>query len=94
MSDMELLLHHRIRRRAYELWDTGGRLDGQAEQHWLAAEREVLEQMNAHAAGSTPVSPRRQKRSGAKWVPAEERLGKFSKEPRDMSIGSSDSTSL
>jgi hypothetical protein len=53
---MELLLHHRIRRRAYELWDTGGRLDGQAEQHWLAAEREVLEQMNAHAAGA-PLCP-------------------------------------
>jgi hypothetical protein len=63
---MELLLHHRICRRAYELWDTGGRLDGQAEQHWLAAEREVLEQINADAAGSTPVSPPRQKRSGAK----------------------------
>jgi hypothetical protein len=63
---MELLLHHRICRRAYELWDSGGRLDGQAEQHWLAAEREVLEQINADAAGSTPVSPPRQKRSGAK----------------------------
>jgi hypothetical protein len=63
---MELLLHHRICRCAYELWDIGERLDGQAEQHWLAAEREVLEQINAHAAGSTPVSPPRQERSGAK----------------------------
>ena len=44
---MELLLHNRIRQRAHELWNAGGRLDGQAEQHWLAAERDVLEQMSA-----------------------------------------------
>jgi Protein of unknown function (DUF2934) len=63
---MELSLHHRIRQRAYEIWDAGGRLDGQAEQHWLAAEREALEQMNAHVAGSTLGSRPRQKRSGVK----------------------------
>jgi hypothetical protein len=63
---MELSLHHRIRQRAYELWTAGGRLDGQAEQHWFAAEREVLEQMKPEAiASSTPFSAPRQKRSGA-----------------------------
>jgi hypothetical protein len=44
---MELSLHNRIRQRAHELWNAGGRLDGQAEQRWLAAERDVLEQMSA-----------------------------------------------
>jgi branched-chain amino acid transport system substrate-binding protein len=38
---MELSLHHRIRQRAYELRDAGGRRDGQ-----ITAEREVLEQMS------------------------------------------------
>jgi hypothetical protein len=76
---MELSLHHRIRQRAYEIWDAGGRPDGQAEQHWLAAEREVLEQMNARVAGSTLGSRPRQKRSGAKnGVPAQERLNSSS----------------
>ncbi len=35
-------LEDRIRNRAYELWIASGRLDGQADQHWLTAEREVL----------------------------------------------------
>jgi hypothetical protein len=34
-------LSDRIRKRAYEIWIASGR-DGQAEQHWLAAEREIL----------------------------------------------------
>lgn len=42
---MELYLHDRIRQRAYQLWNAGGRIDGQAEQHWLAAEREILAEM-------------------------------------------------
>lgn len=57
---MELSLDRRIRQRAYEIWDAAGRLDGQAEQHWLAAEREVLEQMSA--AESTGVYTPRQNR--------------------------------
>jgi DUF2934 family protein len=32
----------RIRERAYEIWVASGYRDGQAEQHWLAAEREIL----------------------------------------------------
>ena len=35
-------LENRIRKRAYENWTVQGRMDGQADQHWLAAEREIL----------------------------------------------------
>jgi hypothetical protein len=38
MTDME----HVIRERAYHLWIEGGRQDGQADNYWLAAQREVL----------------------------------------------------
>ena len=45
-------LQNQIRERAYHLWNAGGQVHGQAEQHWLAAEREILAQMTA----GTPVS--------------------------------------
>jgi hypothetical protein len=48
---MEQSLHHRIRERAFAIWNAGGRMEGQAEHHWLAAEREVLAEMSAHIAG-------------------------------------------
>ena len=35
-------LEHTIRERAYLLWVADGCRDGKSEQHWLAAEREVL----------------------------------------------------
>jgi hypothetical protein len=35
-------LEQEIRERAYHLWIEGGRPDGNAESHWLAAQREVL----------------------------------------------------
>jgi hypothetical protein len=63
---MELSLQHRIRQRAYEIWETGGQLDGQAEHDWLAAEREVLEQTNAQASASSRESTPRHKRPGTK----------------------------
>jgi hypothetical protein len=62
---MDRDLSDRIRERAYEIWITAGRRDGEAEQHWLAAERELL------AASSLPETtkatkarraPRRPKR--------------------------------
>jgi Protein of unknown function (DUF2934) len=40
---MDQSVSHRIRERAYEIWAANGYPDGQAEQHWLAAEREILE---------------------------------------------------
>ena len=39
---MEQVLEQRIRQRAYEIWETVGRLDGDSHQHWLAAERELV----------------------------------------------------
>jgi hypothetical protein len=39
---MEPDLSDRIRERAYEIWIASGYRDGEAQQHWLAAEREVL----------------------------------------------------
>jgi hypothetical protein len=42
---MQMSLQHRIRERAYEMWNAAGRVHGQAEQHWLAAEREILAKM-------------------------------------------------
>ena len=39
---MDQSLENRIRERAYEMWTAHGCVHGQAEQHWLAAERELL----------------------------------------------------
>jgi hypothetical protein len=39
---MDHSLKKRISERAYEIWAAHGRVDGQADQHWLAAEREIL----------------------------------------------------
>jgi hypothetical protein len=39
---MDQTLENRIRERAYEMWTAHGCVHGQAEQHWLAAERELL----------------------------------------------------
>jgi hypothetical protein len=39
---MDQSLENRIRKRAYEIWSAHGCLHGQADQHWLAAEREIL----------------------------------------------------
>jgi hypothetical protein len=38
MQDLE----QAIRERAYHLWVEAGRLDGEADAHWLAAQREIL----------------------------------------------------
>ena len=39
MQDLE----HIIRERAYHLWVEAGRKDGDADAHWLAAQREIPE---------------------------------------------------
>jgi hypothetical protein len=39
---MDQNLENCIRERAYEIWTAYGCMHGQAEQQWLAAEREVL----------------------------------------------------
>ena len=59
---MDAHLYDRIRERAYEIWFATGCRHGEAEQHWLAAEHEIL-----HAA--KPATPAiAAKRSTAKRV--------------------------
>ena len=45
-------LENFIRERAYEIWTSRGCVHGQADQHWLAAEREIL------TASTTTLPPR------------------------------------
>ncbi len=52
----------RIRERAYELWTAGGRLDGQADQHWLAAESELLNEIAGEITSVKTASPARSPR--------------------------------
>ena len=64
---MEQALQRRIRERAYELWNAGGRVEGRADHHWLVAEREVLSEMSREiaVAKTVPAKPRLQKRQRA-----------------------------
>lgn len=56
---MDKMLESRIRERAYEIWNTTGRPHGQAEQHWLRAEREVLAVVIAQPPAPQPFAGRR-----------------------------------
>jgi hypothetical protein len=61
---MDQSLENRIRERAYEIWTADGCVHGQADQHWLAAEWEIL-------AASTPTlarepAPKKKRRSPAR----------------------------
>src|SRR4051812_22874094 len=40
-------LENRIRERAYEMWTAQGCIQGHDDQHWLAAEREILTESTA-----------------------------------------------
>jgi hypothetical protein len=58
---MDHSLKRRISERAYEIWAAHGHVDGQADQHWLAAEREIL----AASAATLPRKPAAQKKKSA-----------------------------
>jgi hypothetical protein len=63
---MDKTLEQRIRERAHEIWVATGRNDGEADQHWLAAEREVLAALMAEAPAPQPAAkPARKPRSRA-----------------------------
>ena len=51
-------LSERIRERAYEIWIARGHRDGEADQHWLAAEQEILSSPRSVAVAKAP----------AKWI--------------------------
>ena len=55
VDQMEPDLSDRIRERAYEIWIASGYRDGEAEQHWLTAEQEVLSAQCSAAVPSAPV---------------------------------------
>jgi hypothetical protein len=60
---MDQSLEDRIRERAYQLWTAHGCVDGQADQHWLAAEREILARAtNALAGNSVPQQKQKKNR--------------------------------
>ena len=73
---MEHALEHRIRERAYEIWHAHGRADGKADEHWLAAEREVMSSLSRQEAS---VAQQSQKRSRAGSRAAGPRAAKSSK---------------
>ena len=58
---MDHSLKKRISVRAYEIWVAHGHVDGQADQHWLTAEREIL----AASTAAPARKPAPEKKSGA-----------------------------
>jgi hypothetical protein len=65
---MDQSLEHRIRERAYEFWNADGCVHGKADQHWIAAEREILAASMAATAGEP--APQKKRRSPARSKPA------------------------
>ena len=61
---MDQNLENLIRERAYEIWTSRGCVHGQADQHWLAAEREILAASTAALAGKP--APQKKRRSPAR----------------------------
>ena len=60
---MQHTLEHRIRERAYEIWSMNGRVDGNAVDHWLAAEREMLSSTSFQPTTTKPKGRRKQPRN-------------------------------
>jgi Protein of unknown function (DUF2934) len=54
-QEMEEDLLDLIRERAYEKWIASGYRDDEAEQHWLAAEREILSALQSAAVVKAPA---------------------------------------
>ena len=61
---MDQSVENRIRERAYEIWTAHGCVRGQADQHWLAAEREVL--VASTSALPHEPAPKKKRRSPAR----------------------------
>ena len=52
---MQQDLSERIRERAYEIWIASGHRDGEADQHWLAAEQAILSSRRSAAVAKAPA---------------------------------------
>jgi hypothetical protein len=59
---MEQPLEQRVRERAYEIWNTSGREDGRADEHWLSAEREILATLRAEPDAAKTAAVRKSRR--------------------------------
>jgi hypothetical protein len=64
VHDAAKALENRIRERAYEIWAAHGYVHGHADQHWLAAEREML--AASTAALAREPAPHKKRRSPAR----------------------------
>lgn len=62
MQDTE----HKIRERAYHRWVENGRREGEADTHWIEAEREVLAAYAATTNGEAATKPRKARKAPAK----------------------------
>lgn len=62
-------IENTIRERAYHLWVAGGRRDGEADRHWLTAERELI------AEAVTPIAAKvaKTRATGPKTKPKKQR---------------------
>jgi hypothetical protein len=63
---MEQTIEQRIRERAYEIWNAVGRPDGQADELWFAAEREVLAAPALPPKAAVKRGSRSRKRAGGR----------------------------
>jgi len=61
---MDQNLENLIRERAYKIWTSHGCVHGQADQHWLAAEREILTASTTTLPGKP--SPQKKRSSSAR----------------------------
>jgi len=73
---MEHTLEHRIRKRAYEIWSADARADGKADEHWIAAEREVLSSLSRHSPAPKAGGPRKSRNRTLRRTVAEPPLTK------------------
>jgi len=58
-------VHDLIRTRAYHLWEAEGRPQGMEHQHWLSAEKEVLEEVDRSGATGPTITAHQPRRSGS-----------------------------
>jgi Protein of unknown function (DUF2934) len=56
-------LEQRIRERAYEIWNAHGRANGNAHDHWFAAEREVFASFSARSPNPETSTPKKARSS-------------------------------
>lgn len=82
-----------IASRAYEKWESSGRPDGQADEHWREAERELREKRNHDPSPSGGSDESRQAKGGGRHGPAPRSHGKPDRGTRARPPGIEEATS-